>query len=190
MATIPEISPAEAQGRLGELHAIDVRADHEFRGPLGHVAGAILVPLPELDARASALPKGRPLLLICRSGVRSAKACARLAELGIGPVLNLTGGMIGWNRAGLPVECDEPASLAALLELVVLWTAQVSAQPPDAVRERLRAGLGDPALSFAQPTRASVERALAWVEASFRETGPPPDLEPSLATFRRWLSAA
>lgn len=189
MAAIPEISPADAQRRLGELQPVDVRADFEFRGPLGHIAGARLAPLPELDAQAGALPTGRPLLLVCRSGVRSAKACERLTTLGIGPVLNLTGGMIAWNRAGLPVEYDAPASRAELLASAVAWMAQVSALAPDAARERLRAELGEPAVVFEQPTGADVERALARIESSLRESGAPPDLEPSLASFRRWLAA-
>ena len=64
---------------------VDVRAEHEFRGPLGRVRGSTLVPLPELEERARELPRGRPLLLVCRSGARSGKACEQLAALGIGP---------------------------------------------------------------------------------------------------------
>ena len=183
-----EISVEEAQRRRDEFHAIDVRADYEFRGPLGRVRHALLVPLPELEARVGELPRDRPLLLICRSGVRSSKACEKLAALGIGSVVNLAGGMIAWNTARLPVEHVQPASLAALFDQVVRWVAQVSAQPPDAVRETLRGQLEAPGASTADPTRAALARLLDSVESSLAQKSAPPDLELSMASFRRWLA--
>jgi len=189
MATVAEITPQEAFARIAEFEVVDVRAAHEFRGPLGRIRGAGLVPLPELAARAGEIPRGRPLLLVCRSGGRSGKACEQLAGLGIGPVVNLAGGMIAWNRAGLPVERAEPASLRELLEGVVAWTAQVSGREPAAAAAWLREALGRQGLGFDEPTRASVERALAIVDESLRAAGAPPDLDLSLASFRRALAA-
>lgn len=186
---IQEISAAEAARRRDEFHAIDVRAEFEFRGPLGRVANAKLVPLPELASRAGELPRDRPLLLICRSGARSGKACEQLAALGITSVVNLTGGMIAWNRANLPVEHEAPSTLAQLLEHVARWVAQVSAQPPDAVRERLRGQLESFGASASGPTRASLARLLDSVASLFAEKGAPPDLEIALTSFRRWLAA-
>lgn len=173
-----EISVGEAHRRRGEFHAIDVRADYEFRGPLGHVKSSTLVPLPELEARVKELPVDRPLLLICRSGVRSGKACEKLAALGIASVVNLAGGMIAWNQALLPVERVAPTSLADLLESLVRWVAQVSSQTPDAVRETLVA-----------PTHAALDQLLDSVEESLKQKGAPPDLELSIASFRRSLAA-
>jgi len=184
-----EISVEEARRRRAEFHAVDVRADHEFRGPLGHVQKAMLVPLPELEARVSELPRDRPLLLICRSGVRSGKACERLAALGVDSVVNLAGGMIAWNSARLPVEHVRPASLAELLDQVVRWVAQVSSRTPDAVRETLRGQLEALGASASDPTRAALSRLLDSVESSLAQKGAPPDLELSLASFRRWLVA-
>jgi len=175
--------------RRDEFHAIDVRADFEFRGPLGRVAKATLVPLPELEARAGELPRDRPLLLICRSGARSGKACEQLAALGVTSVVNLAGGMIAWNRANLPVEHEAPATLAALLEQIARWVAQVSAQPPDVVRESLRGQLESFGESATEPTREAVARLLDSVPSSFAKKGAPPDLEIALASFRRWLAA-
>jgi rhodanese-related sulfurtransferase len=174
---ITEIPPQEAARRLGELHAIDVRAEHEFRGPLGRVPGSRLVPLPELAARAGELPAGRPLLLVCRSGARSGRACEQLAALGLGPVLNLAGGMIAWHAAGLAVERSEPDSLAGLVASVSAWLAQVGAEVPEAV-----------GLALAEPTRARVEALLARIEAGFRDGAAPPDLALTLASFRRSLA--
>jgi rhodanese-related sulfurtransferase len=188
MKAFDEIAAEEALRRLAEFHVIDVRGDREFRGPLGRVSGARLVPLPELEARAADLPKGRPLLLVCRSGARSGQACEKLVALGVGPVVNLRGGMIAWTRAQLPVEHSEPASLRELMDQVISWVAQVGARDSAAVREELRGELARRGLAFEQPTHESIEAALVLFEASFRQSGPPPDLEPSLASFRRWLA--
>ncbi len=185
---IEDISVENAHRRREEFHAIDVRAEHEYRGPLGHLGRSLLVPLPDLEARAEELPKGRPLLLICRSGVRSAKACEKLAALGIPNVVNLEGGMIAWNRAQLPVERVEPPSLAALLDLVVRWVAQVSAQSPDLVREQFGARLAQLGSSLESPKQAALAQLLDFVEESLSRKDAPPDLDLSLASFRRSLS--
>jgi rhodanese-related sulfurtransferase len=184
-----EISVEEAQRRRDEFHAIDVRGDHEFRGPLGHVREALLVPLPELEARAGELPRDRPLLLICRSGVRSGKACEKLQSLGLSAVTNLAGGMIAWNTARLPVELVQPASLVALLDLVVRYVAQVSAQTPESVRESLATQLEALGSSARNPKRETLARVLDAVESSLTQKGAPPDLALSMVSFRRWLAA-
>lgn len=183
-----EIAPEEAHRRQGEFYTVDVRADHEFRGPLGRVRGATLVPLPELEARAAELPADRPLLLVCRSGVRSGKACEKLAGLGIGAVLNLAGGMIAWNHAQLPVEHTDPASLEELLEVVVVWMAQVGRRTPDAVTELLRERLERLGASFEQPTHSAVDAVLDFVEEFLSQDDAPPDLALSLTSFRRSLA--
>jgi rhodanese-related sulfurtransferase len=177
MAAISELTPAQAAERLGEFQPIDVRGAMEWHGPLGRIGGAQLIPLPELAARVAEIPTNRALLLVCRSGARSAKACAQLAELGFAPVVNLAGGMIAWQRARLPVERTAPASRAELLESAVAWLAQVTAQSADAARARLEAELsGD---------LADVARAL---DAIRELAGTPPDLDLSLAAFRAALA--
>ena len=72
MANVKEIAATEAQRQIEKFLTVDVRGAHEFDGPLGHVSGSLLIPLPELEARAAELPRGRALLLVCRSGARSA----------------------------------------------------------------------------------------------------------------------
>ncbi len=184
-----ELSPEEARGRLDAFHVIDVRGDHEFHGPLGRIHGATLVPLPELDERAAELPSGRPLLLVCRSGKRSGKACELLAAQQVGPVVNLAGGMIAWNRAGLPVDDSEPATLGELLDAVSAWVAQVSGQTPGAVREQLGERLVELGSSLDAPSPGAVDRLLDFVDQTLsREGDPPPDLDLSLAAFRRALA--
>jgi sulfur dioxygenase len=83
---------------------IDVREESEFRGELGHVPGAILIPLRTLAARAAELEarKESRIVVVCRSGVRSSTAAAILTSLGFDDVSNLKGGMLAWRDLGLP----------------------------------------------------------------------------------------
>ncbi len=189
MASFAEIAPSEAFAQLDSFHVVDVRGAHEYHGPLGHVPGATLVPLPDLATRIGDLPKGRALLLVCRSGVRSGRACEALSSLGVGPVVNLAGGMIGWNEARLSTEMTDPASLAELVDGLIAWVAQVGARTRESVRQELSESLGSHAVAIEVPKRESIERVLDVIEASCRQRGAPPDLDLSLATYRRWLSA-
>jgi rhodanese-related sulfurtransferase len=183
---VREIAPAAASARLAEFVTVDVRGAHEFAGPLGHVRGARLIPLPELEARAGELPREKPLLLVCRSGARSGRACQQLEALGYGPATNLTGGMIAWNLAGLAVDRPGFASAAALVDNALAWLAQVTAQTPADVRAKLDAALGSAA---ERPERSDAARALDWIEQAARAAGPPPDTDLSLAAFRAALAA-
>lgn len=79
---------------------LDVRESHEWRA--GHAPKARHIPLSQLARRAAELPSGRPVVTVCRSGARSARAAALLAHDGR-EVSNLAGGMRAWARAGLPV---------------------------------------------------------------------------------------
>jgi rhodanese-related sulfurtransferase len=185
VAEVKEIAPSEANPRLGDFLAVDVRGAHEFAGPLGHLRGSVLIPLPELEARARELPKGKALLLVCRSGARSARACQQLEALGYGPATNLTGGMIAWNRAGLATEKPRYADVAALAENALAWLAQVSAQPREAVAAKLASDVGRAA---ALRTKADAARALDWIEQAAKAAGAPPDADLSLAAFRAALA--
>jgi len=77
---------------------LDVREPSEFE--LGHVPGAVHVPLGELEARLAELPRGRPIVTYCGAGERSTTAASLLERAGIGPVLNLDGGFGAWKQAG------------------------------------------------------------------------------------------
>jgi rhodanese-related sulfurtransferase len=94
-----EAPEAERQVTAGEALLVDVRERDEWdtvRAP-----GAVLVPMSELQARAADLPH-RPMLLICHSGSRSMAAANYLRMLGR-EATNVSGGMVAWERAGLPV---------------------------------------------------------------------------------------
>ncbi len=87
---------------------IDVRTPGEFTGELGHIPGAILRPLQQIDQwtdEAKQLrEQGKKIILVCRSGNRSGMAARRLAEVGLDSLFNVQGGMRAWNASGLPVE--------------------------------------------------------------------------------------
>lgn len=89
---------------VGSVRIVDVREPHEYTGELGHIKQAELVPLAGVEAAAAGWNKDQELVLVCRSGARSGRAAAMLATKGFGKVMNMVGGMIAWNEAGLPVE--------------------------------------------------------------------------------------
>lgn len=82
---------------------LDVREDKEFAA--GHIPKAKHIPLGQLKGRLSELDKfkGKPVLITCRSGQRSARACSMLKKAGFETVYNQAGGIIAWERANLPV---------------------------------------------------------------------------------------
>lgn len=97
-----EVSPTEGQQMVQDgAVLVDVREPNEYDEL--HAEGALLLPLSELEARYAELPKDKPLLMICRSGARSARAGDFLLQNGYGDVTNLAGGTLAWNEAGLPV---------------------------------------------------------------------------------------
>ncbi len=106
----PEISVAEVAGLLAEGAALlDVREPFEWEA--GHAPDALHIPMGELTLPG--LPVGRPLLVVCHVGGRSAAATQALVSAGV-EALNVAGGMDAWQRAGLPVVTDsgEPGAVA------------------------------------------------------------------------------
>jgi sulfur dioxygenase len=104
VAGIWEIEPAVFSDHADRVQLIDVRAPDEFVGPLGHIAGATLIPLEELQKRVAELDKERPLVAVCRSGSRSAQAVVLLQKAGFRQVANLAGGMLRWTAEHHPTE--------------------------------------------------------------------------------------
>lgn len=82
---------------------LDVREDKEYAA--GHIPKAKHIPLGQLASRLQELEKfkGKPILVTCRSGHRSARACGMLKKAGFETVFNQAGGIIAWERANLPV---------------------------------------------------------------------------------------
>ncbi len=103
-AGVWEIDPHGLEEHEGAVQILDVREPEEFTGPLGHIAGAVLIPLGELAERAGELSRERPIVALCRAGSRSAQATVILQQAGFTEVANLVGGMLRWRAEGHPVE--------------------------------------------------------------------------------------
>ncbi|MDZ4201693.1 MAG: rhodanese-like domain-containing protein [Gallionella sp.] len=103
---IQEVDCVAATQLINHKNALvlDVREDAEYKS--GHVLNAKLIPLGKLGERIGELEKYRdkPIVAVCRSGSRSASACALLGKSGFSEVYNLAGGMIAWQKGNLPVE--------------------------------------------------------------------------------------
>jgi rhodanese-related sulfurtransferase len=99
---IRELDPSDLRAHPG-ARIIDVREAHELTGELGRLPDAVHVPLGTVADAAQAWRRDLELILVCRSGGRSGRAAAVLADLGFRKVHNLRGGMLAVNAAGLPV---------------------------------------------------------------------------------------
>ena len=103
-AGVWEIDPKTLEEVATPVQVVDVREPDEYVGPLGHIRGAKLIPLGTLLARIEELPRDRPLVMVCRSGARSAQATQLLQRSGFANVANLNGGMLRWRGEGHAVE--------------------------------------------------------------------------------------
>ena len=103
-AGVWEIDPHGLEEYAGRVQILDVRETDEFTGPLGHIEGAVLIPLGELAGRCSELSRDRPIVAVCRAGSRSAQATVILQQAGFLEIANLNGGMLRWRAEGYPVE--------------------------------------------------------------------------------------
>lgn len=86
------------------IELIDVRTPAEYREV--HVGCARNVPLDRLDAAGIATGRqgsSEPLYVICRSGNRARQACEKIRDAGFTNVVNVEGGTLAWEQAGLPV---------------------------------------------------------------------------------------
>lgn len=106
--TITTISPQELAARQarGEVcEVIDVRTPVEFREV--HVTFARNVPLDRLDPHGLMNARNgvsqQPLYVICRSGNRANQACEKFVAAGFTNIMNVAGGTLAWEQAGLPV---------------------------------------------------------------------------------------
>ena len=97
----PDVSATHAQDllRAGAV-LVDVREGREWDA--GHAPKARHIPLGRLHSSMADLPQGRTLVVVCRSGNRSARATRQLTKAGLDAV-NLHGGMTAWRAAGLPL---------------------------------------------------------------------------------------
>jgi rhodanese-related sulfurtransferase/rubrerythrin len=96
---IRSLAPGEVKAVLdkdkkGEFLLLDVRQPEEYED--GHIPGATLIPLGELEARQEELERNRKIITYCRSGHRSMAAAIALCGLGFRDVHHLEGGILNW----------------------------------------------------------------------------------------------
>jgi rhodanese-related sulfurtransferase len=91
----------EVGGSAGAPLIVDVREVGEV--VTARIDGAVILPLSQFVAHFRGLPDDRPLMIVCQSGSRSGMAASFLAVNGYPRATNVVGGMIAWQRAGLPV---------------------------------------------------------------------------------------
>jgi glyoxylase-like metal-dependent hydrolase (beta-lactamase superfamily II)/rhodanese-related sulfurtransferase len=104
LTTVPfvqEIDIDTLESRSAETMVLDVREPEEYEQ--GHVPGAISLPQADLASRLDELPRGCPLVLICRSGARSLRAAQFLRQVGFEQVANVQGGTLAWRAASKPL---------------------------------------------------------------------------------------
>lgn len=104
LAGVPQLPADWLRDHATTVSIIDVREPDEYRGELGHIAGAALIPLGSLRAAAHGLSREAAYVLVCRSGGRSGRAALDLARLGFARAASLRGGMAEWKKRELPVE--------------------------------------------------------------------------------------
>ena len=105
-----ELAPDETraildQDKKGEFLLLDVRQPEEYEA--GHIPGAILIPLDELEARQKELDRSKKIIAYCRSGRRSMAAAIALCRLGFKDVYHVNGGILNWpykTISGMPAE--------------------------------------------------------------------------------------
>jgi len=94
------VLPEDVSKRRSDLHLLDVREQDEWDA--GHIEGAQHIPLGQLAARLTEIPKAQTVVAVCRSGSRSDRAAKGLRQSGF-LAENLDGGVTAWSRSGLPL---------------------------------------------------------------------------------------
>jgi len=104
MSLIKEIEVtdlAELKENNNDVRVIDIRQPAELNS--GIIPGAEALPMHTIPLRMSELNRNEKLIMVCRSGARSAQACMFLQQQGYDNVFNLRGGMVAWAGSGLEI---------------------------------------------------------------------------------------
>jgi rhodanese-related sulfurtransferase len=103
--SVPGVGPTRAaQLVAGGALLVDVREAHEWDA--GHPPAAVHVPVGAVVDELVNLPRDRQIIIVCRSGRRSAAVTDQLLQSGFDAV-NLDGGAMAWVESGLPFETDD-----------------------------------------------------------------------------------
>lgn len=101
-----EVSPEEAARALeeGAAQVVDVREPYEREA--GHIAGTRHVELERLGSQAPTLDRDRPVIFVCRAGIRSLLAAQAFRRAGF-EAASMSGGMERWHAEGRPLVPDD-----------------------------------------------------------------------------------
>jgi rhodanese-related sulfurtransferase len=106
VAGVAEVDTLEAVQLINQQDALllDVREDSEYES--GHIPNSKHIPQGRVGERLKELEKykGKPVVVLCRSGNRSTAACSLLRKQGFSDVRSLKGGIEAWQQASLPVK--------------------------------------------------------------------------------------
>lgn len=108
-AQTQEIDPQGAWDSMsGPVQVLDVREAGEFEA--GRLPGAINIPRGILEFRIGEVQefarKDQPILIYCRTGGRAALAAVQLSRIGYSNIKSITGGIMAWQNANLPLETE------------------------------------------------------------------------------------
>lgn len=102
---VPQVDPDDARRRRdGGALLLDVRNPDEWHA--GHPDGATWIPMGEIAARQDELPTDREIVVICKTGARSALVAQALVAAGY-DAANVAGGAEAWQAAALPIVTDD-----------------------------------------------------------------------------------
>lgn len=118
-ATLHKISPQQVRERIdaGRAVLVDIREADEFAR--SHVQGAQSQPLSTWEKAHLSIDPQADVIFTCRSGMRTAGACDRLAARVNGEVFILDGGLDAWAKAGLPVETNADAPMEIMRQVQI-----------------------------------------------------------------------
>lgn len=118
-AQLIPLKPAEVAERIAKRGAtlIDIREPDEFRRR--HVPGALSRPLSAFETAGLTIEPAREVIFTCKSGMRTAANCERLANSVGGPALVLEGGVDGWAAAGLPIAEDRKQPIEIMRQVQI-----------------------------------------------------------------------
>lgn len=111
MAGVPFARPRDLKERLDrrdDVLILDVRNPGEFTDDLGHIPGALNLPLSSLSGRLEQIRPSlephadTPVYVVCRTANRAANAARLLKKAGLKDIRVLEGGMVRWKREGMP----------------------------------------------------------------------------------------
>jgi rhodanese-related sulfurtransferase len=108
-AAMQNISATEMQQitkQTPDIYLLDVRTLGEYVQK--RIKGARLIPIDQVQRRINEIPKNRPIIVYCETGMRSAQVGRYLDSLGYQSVFNLSQGLMGWQVRGYPIESGMP----------------------------------------------------------------------------------